>query len=99
MLTRNRLLAGASALAAASLPAWAQDTGESPPPSRTMVTVALGDSVATIRSKLSSVPAGGSLVFPAGTYNFGGQTVRGKSGITVHAAGIVTIDNKSEEHN
>src|SRR5882762_3902735 len=96
MLTRNRLLAGASALAAASfvLPAWAQDTGASPPsPPGTTVTVALRDSVATIQLKLNSVPAGGSLVFPAGTYNFGGQTVRGKSGITIYASGVVTINN------
>jgi hypothetical protein len=96
MLTRNRLLAGASALAAASFvpPAQAQDTGASPPPPPgTTVAVALGDSVAAIQLKLNSVPAGGSLVFPAGTYNFGGRTVRGKSGITVYARGVVTINN------
>ena len=95
MLTRNRLLARASALAAASfvVPAWAQDRDASPAPPGAVVTVAPGDGMATIQSKLNSVPAGGSLVFPAGTYDFGGRTVRGKSGITVYASGIVAINN------
>lgn len=67
--------------------------GPDPFPIGTVVTLGASDNVGTVQSKLNSVPAGGSLVFPGGsTYNFGGQTVRGKAGITVYANGVVTIN-------
>jgi hypothetical protein len=57
------------------------------------VAVAPSDTIVAIQAKLNSVPAGGTLEFPANSaFNFNGQTVRGKSGITVLAKGPVTID-------
>jgi hypothetical protein len=59
-----------------------------------IVNVASTDSVAAIQVKLNSLPAGGTLVFPANsTFDFRGQTVRGKPGVTVLANGPVVIDN------
>jgi nucleoid-associated protein YgaU len=53
-----------------------------------------GDSAATIQSKLNSVQAGNSLVFTGGaTYDFGGTTIVGKSGVTIWADGPVVIAN------
>lgn len=53
-----------------------------------------GDSAATIQSKLNSVQPGNSLVFTGGaTYDFGGVTIAGKSGVTVWADGQVVIAN------
>jgi hypothetical protein len=57
------------------------------------VAVAPLDTVAAIQAKLKSVPAGGTLEFPANSaFNFNGQTVKGRSGITVLAKGPVTIN-------
>jgi len=57
------------------------------------VAVAPSDTIAAIQAKLNSVPPGGTLEFPANSaFNFNGQTVRGKSGITVLANGPVTIN-------
>jgi len=51
------------------------------------------DTVDAIQAKLNSVPAGGTLEFPPNSaFNFNGQTVRGKSSITVRANGPVTIN-------
>ena len=59
-----------------------------------MTYVLPGDSAATIQSKLNSVQPGNSLVFTGGaTYDFGGATITGKSGITVWADGPVVIAN------
>jgi hypothetical protein len=59
-----------------------------------IVNVASTDTVAAIQVKLNSLPVGGTLAFPPNsTFNFGGQTVRGKSGITVLANGPVVINN------
>ncbi len=53
-----------------------------------------GDSRATIQRKLNSVQAGNSLVFTGGaTYDFGGTTIVGKSGVTIWADGPVVIAN------
>lgn len=52
-----------------------------------------GDTAATIQAKIDSVQQGSSLVFQSGTYDFGGATIVGKSGITVWADGPVVIDN------
>lgn len=53
-----------------------------------------GDNAATIQSKLSSIQPGNSLVFVGGaTYDFGGVSMVGKSGITVWADGQVIIKN------
>jgi hypothetical protein len=57
------------------------------------VAVAPPDTIATIQAKLNSVPVGGRLVFLGNSaFNFNGQTVTGKSGITVYADGPVTIN-------
>ncbi len=65
--------------------------GSGPPGTSTMVVA--GDSLATIQTKLNSVTAGNSLVFPAGeSFNLGGNLV-GKDGITLWAAGTCTITN------
>lgn len=61
------------------------------PPSVGDVLVAVGDSVATIQSKMNSVAAGGRLVFPAGSFAFGGTSIRGKSNTTIYAAGLCMI--------
>jgi len=53
-----------------------------------------GDSAATIQAKLNAVQPGNTLMFTGGaTYDFGGTTITGKSGITVWADGPVTIAN------
>ena len=52
-----------------------------------------GDSASTIQSKLNSVQPGNTLVFTSGTYDFGGTTITGKSGVTLWADGQVVIDN------
>ena len=52
-----------------------------------------GDSASTIQSKLNSVQPGNTLVFTSGTYDFGGTTITGKSGVTVWADGQVVIQN------
>jgi hypothetical protein len=51
------------------------------------------DSAEAIQAKINSVQAGNSLVFESGTYDFGGATITGKSGITVWADGEVVINN------
>jgi hypothetical protein len=51
------------------------------------------DNAATIQAKINSVQAGSSLVFESGTYDFGGATIEGKSGVTVWADGQVVINN------
>src|SRR4051794_11847681 len=51
------------------------------------------DNAATIQSKMDSVEPGSSLVFEHGTYDFGGATIAGKSGVTVWADGPVVINN------
>jgi hypothetical protein len=57
------------------------------------VAVAPSDTIVAIQAKLNSVPTGGTLEFPANSvFNFNGQTVRGKSGITVLAKGPVIIN-------
>ncbi len=59
----------------------------------TATRVAAGDSVATIQSKLNTVTAGNSLVFPANsTFTFDGGTVHGKIGVTLWADGVVIIN-------
>lgn len=62
-------------------------------PPGTVTYVQQGDSAATIQAKIDSVQPGGSLVFESGTYDFGGATIVGKSGVTVWADGHVVIDN------
>jgi hypothetical protein len=58
-----------------------------------VVMVDPSDTIVAIQTKLNSVPAGGTLEFPANSvFNFNGRTVRGKSGITVLAKGPVTIN-------
>jgi hypothetical protein len=52
-----------------------------------------GDSPATIQQKLNSVLPGNTLMFQAGTYDFGHVTIAGKSGITIWASGKVVINN------
>jgi len=53
-----------------------------------------GDSAATIQSKMNETQPGNSLVFTGGaTYDFGGTTIVGKSGVTVWADGQVAINN------
>ena len=59
----------------------------------TITYVHAGDSAAVIQAKLDSVPAGNTLVFEKGTYDFGGSTIVGKSGVTVWADGQVAIHN------
>jgi hypothetical protein len=65
-----------------------------PPAAGKIVMVAPSDTIAAIQTKLTSIPAGGTLAFPANSaLNFNGRTVRGKSGITILANGPVTINN------
>ena len=57
------------------------------------VVVAPSDTIAAIQAKVNSVPAGGTLEFPANSvFNFNSHTVRGKPGITVLAKGPVIIN-------
>jgi hypothetical protein len=58
-----------------------------------VVMVDPSDTIVAIQTKLNSVPAGGTLAFPANSaFNFNGRTVRAKSGITILANGPVTIN-------
>jgi hypothetical protein len=69
------------------------DGGRLSPP-QPQVNILVGDSVARIQSKLNSVGAGGSLVFPGGsTFNWAGGSIIGKSNVTIWADGVVTINN------
>jgi hypothetical protein len=64
-----------------------------PATARNAVAVAPSDTIAAIQAKLNSVPASGTLEFPANSvFNFNGRTIRGRSGITVLAKGPVTIN-------
>lgn len=99
MLRRRTAIAGAglSLLPLSHVVSQAQQAKEQPLPATkpaNVVTVAETDSVFAIQVKLNSVPAGGTLAFPAGsTFDFHGQTVRGKSGVTLFAEGNVVINN------
>ena len=64
-----------------------------PPAAGNIVMVAPTDTIAAIQTKLNSVPAAGTLAFPANSaFNFNGRTVRGKDNVTVWADGVVTIN-------
>jgi hypothetical protein len=99
---RSLLLAGTAlpvlSVASCGLPLQ-QAHGQSSPSQSTPATagnavaVASSDTTAAIQAKLNSLPAGGTLEFPANSaFNFNGRTVRGKSGITILAKGPVTIN-------
>ena len=62
-------------------------------PQGSVTYVLAGDSPATIQSKLNALPTGGTLVFKAGTFDFHGTTITGKSGVTIWADGQVNIFN------
>lgn len=94
---RGALIAGTAvpllSLAVSGLTPRRAQAQSTPATAKNAVTIAVRDTVATIQAKLNSVPVGGTLEFPAGTeLNFGGQTIRGKSGISVLANGTVTIN-------
>src|SRR5882757_3837041 len=68
-------------------------TPSSPPAAGNIVMVAPTDTIAAIQTKLNSVPAGGTLAFPANSaFNFNGRTLRGKDNVTVWTDGVVSID-------
>ena len=99
---RRRLLLAGTALPVLSIAgcgaqlqqAQAQaPTRSTAPATGNVVMVDPSDAVVAIQTKLNSVPAGGTLAFPANsTFNFNSRTVRAKSGITVLANGPVTIN-------
>jgi hypothetical protein len=58
-----------------------------------IVQVSNNDSAAVIQEKMAAVQPGGSVVFESGSYDFGGATIQGKSGVTVWADGQVVINS------
>jgi len=58
-----------------------------------IVHVSKNDSAAVIQAKMNAVQPGGSVLFESGSYDFGGATIQGKSGVTVWADGQVAINN------
>src|SRR5215510_14910157 len=59
----------------------------------TTVTVTTSDTVSAIQSKVNSLLSGDTITFKAGTYDFHGVTVTGKSGVTFDTSGSVIITN------
>jgi hypothetical protein len=71
----------------------ASPTPSTPPVAGNIVMVAPTDTIAAIQTKLNSLPAGGTLAFPANSaFNFNGRTVKGKDNVTIWANGAVTIN-------
>jgi hypothetical protein len=101
---RRRYLFAAAAAGLLSAPGWGmrprrahgQQPLPKPHPSASgvnSVIVAPTDTVTTLQARLNSVPVGGTLVFPANSkFDFNYRTVKGRSGVTILANGLVTID-------
>jgi len=65
-----------------------------PVPHDDVTFVHAGDSAATIQSKLDALDSGGVLKFQGNTtFDFQGTSIRGKSGVTLWADGVVNVVN------
>jgi hypothetical protein len=60
-------------------------------PPEPVTRISAGASVDSIQSAVTACPAGGSVVLSAGSYNFGGRSVRLKAGACIWADGVCTI--------